>query len=772
MYESFYNLDNDPFRLLPDPGICFPHRSCTQAWAYLRYALKRGEGIVVVSGRPGSGKTTLAERLLGECNSSQTIGVRLVAGEMSVADVLRKFAYEMELPVEGKDRSMLTLMLERHLLKIMQSHRRVLLAVDEAQTLSHHSLEALRLLSDLQAQGKPVIQLVLFGQEELEGVIGAPGMEQFQQRVIASCRLLPMDLNETKSYLEYRLTAAGWRGDPTINGPAVSAIFQHSGGVPRHINKICSRLFLHASSEGKHALTERDVIDVVNDLRQESLVPEDREQPADKTGQGIFDSVYELALVPPTSAPASSLQNAPFTLETIESQSPDTEGLSLPTVTTETPVNSAPDGGAAASDASRPRTVWSKIAASVRELSSHDKPNERSAAPASENATLENDPAGAPKARWQTARDRLVTLYQGLFTGHIGTLLPMIAIVVALILLSKIVLRDESVAPRSAAVPPPHTHPIDLGAIRYANMLDEAGYLSTRPAMSDSDNTSPDTRQAVTQDAVTAAPASGPDKPVAVVAPLLGSTPDALLPPENRSAPGFEDALSNAGGIPSSPPTATADNAPHPKEEATGAPELDGVLADAPVPGPKVVQLADDTPFALDGSDDLSPALPASGVAPIRAAPASAPVDPAVEVASLLKQGKAALAANNLLVPREDSAYRYFTQALKLEPDNAQALVGLQQIVDRYAWLAKRAIGDRHFDRAERFVDRALQVQPQSTVMRALKVELRSAREDAAASTAKVAQAEDQPSAPLPAARPTPPRPSNFDRIMRLVNGG
>lgn len=306
MYELFYSLTSDPFRLLPDPGVCFPHRSSSRAWAYLQYALKRGEGIVVVTGQPGSGKTTLSERLLRDSNPSKTVAVRLVPAEPSAADLLRKLAYAMGLPVEDKDRSMLSLMLERHLYDIERSQRRVLIVIDEAQTLTHHSLEAMRLLTDLQVQGKPVAQLVLFGQEELEGVMCAPGMEQFQQRVVAGCRLEPMDLAETKSYIEYRLAASGWRGDPGVNGPAVLAIFRYSRGVPRHVNKICSRLFLHGSSEDKHALTDRDVRTVVGDLRSELLAPSDDDLPLKgEASGGVFDSVYELALVP-SAAPRAS----------------------------------------------------------------------------------------------------------------------------------------------------------------------------------------------------------------------------------------------------------------------------------------------------------------------------------------------------------------------------------------------------------------------------------------------------------------------------------
>ena len=134
----------------------------------------------------------------------------------------------------------------------------------------------------------------------------APGMAQFQQRVIASSRLARMDLAETKAYLEYRLGFADWRGDPSINGPAVMAIYRASRGLPRHVNKICSRLLLHGCTEEKHVLKQRDVLTVVQDLRHELLAPmEDEPEISEDVAGTAFDSVYELALVP-ASRPAAT----------------------------------------------------------------------------------------------------------------------------------------------------------------------------------------------------------------------------------------------------------------------------------------------------------------------------------------------------------------------------------------------------------------------------------------------------------------------------------
>ena len=274
MYEKYYGLSHDPFRLLPDAGVCYPHRSNAAAWAYIRYALKRGEGIVVVTGAPGSGKTTLAHKLLQEVDKDKVFAVSLVADDLSPTDLLLKIGYTMGLPVEGKDRAMMTLMIEQHLVEMKDSERRVLLVIDEAQSLSHQALETARRLSDLQSDATSMFQLFLFGQEQLETALTSPSMEQFQHRVIARCQLEPMTAQETKAYLRYRLSAANWKGNPSFNGQAVMAIHHFSGGLPRHVNKICSRLLLHAASEEKNALDENDVKVVVHDLRFEKLGPD------------------------------------------------------------------------------------------------------------------------------------------------------------------------------------------------------------------------------------------------------------------------------------------------------------------------------------------------------------------------------------------------------------------------------------------------------------------------------------------------------------------
>ena len=310
MYEGYYKLSVDPFRLLPDADVCFPHRSCAKAWAYLQYALQRGEGIVVVTGPPGSGKTTLAARVVRELNPAETIGVSIVADEPDPTELLRELAFAFGLRAENADHATLAYRIKCHLNELERTRRRALLVIDEAQTLSQRALEAMRLLTDQQALSHPILQLFLLGQTELEDALLAPELEQLQQRVVASCRLQAMDLAETKGYMEHRLTHADWRGDPSIDGAAVMAVFRYSKGNPRHVNKICSRLLLHGSADEKHALQESDVLAVVLELRDELLAPLDDPLCEGATPAPAPASVKSLALTP-SYPPEPPLNRAP-----------------------------------------------------------------------------------------------------------------------------------------------------------------------------------------------------------------------------------------------------------------------------------------------------------------------------------------------------------------------------------------------------------------------------------------------------------------------------
>jgi putative secretion ATPase (PEP-CTERM system associated) len=273
MYETFYRLAADPFRLSPDPRFCFEHPSFTRARKYMQYALHRAEGFIMVTGEPGTGKTTLVESLLSALPIDGPLAARLVAAQLQPDELLRKVAYAFGLRAEHMGKATLLHELERFLMQQTRMGRGALLVIDEAQGLGASSLEELRLLTNLQENARPLLQIFLVGQEQLRQVVHSPELEQFHQRLIAACHLRPLTPEETRAYVEHRLRRVGWQRDPLITADAFLLMHRFSGGVPRRINQACSRLLLHGAAEERHRLDGRDVLTVVEDLRQETLAP-------------------------------------------------------------------------------------------------------------------------------------------------------------------------------------------------------------------------------------------------------------------------------------------------------------------------------------------------------------------------------------------------------------------------------------------------------------------------------------------------------------------
>ncbi len=281
MYQAYYHLSADPFRLTPDPRFCFPHQAYAKAWAYMRYALEVGEGFIVVTGQPGTGKTTLTAALIEDLKHSKILSARLVGTHLGATDLLRNMAYSFDIDSDTSDRATLVHRIEQFLSEQSRSNRRVLLILDEAQGISDTALEELRLLADLQVSGRPLIQMFLLGQDQLHRVLDTPELEQFQQRVVAACHLHTLNPTETRDFIEHRLRCAGWQGDPQFSGRAILSIYRHSHGLPRHINKMCGRLILRGYTEEKHVLGEKDVLAIVSELDDEKLTPLESEQELD-----------------------------------------------------------------------------------------------------------------------------------------------------------------------------------------------------------------------------------------------------------------------------------------------------------------------------------------------------------------------------------------------------------------------------------------------------------------------------------------------------------
>ncbi len=275
MYENFYHLDADPFRLSPDHRFGFAHSSFGKAKAYMKYALHRAEGFVMITGAPGSGKTTLINELLDELSQAEVKVAMLSISQLDADDLLRMVAFSFGLAGASDDKATIIHALSSFLTTNHKAGRRALLIVDEAQDLAVSAMEELRLLTNLQIDSHPLLQIFLLGQNELRDLMQDPAMVQCHQRIVAASHLETLNAEETGDYIMHRLRTAGWCGKPLISTTVFPIIHRYSQGIPRTINQICSRLFLHAYVEQLQKVGVRDIATVLFALQEEQLVPSD-----------------------------------------------------------------------------------------------------------------------------------------------------------------------------------------------------------------------------------------------------------------------------------------------------------------------------------------------------------------------------------------------------------------------------------------------------------------------------------------------------------------
>ena len=273
MYESYYGLDSKPFQLTPDPSFFFASKWHKRAMSYLQYGLSQAEGFIVITGDIGTGKTTIANSLLAEIEDD-IVAAQIVTPKLNPDELVKMVASKFDLKTEGKTKADILKDLEVYLFQLHKQGRRALLLVDEAQNLPLETIEELRMLSNFQAAGKPLLQSFLLGQEELQPILRAPNMEQFRQRIVASCHLAPLTDTETVSYIEYRMQHAGWQGDSLLSDGAYDRIYQFTHGVPRKINTLMDRILLFGFLEELETLDEQAVESVVKEVADEMFQPE------------------------------------------------------------------------------------------------------------------------------------------------------------------------------------------------------------------------------------------------------------------------------------------------------------------------------------------------------------------------------------------------------------------------------------------------------------------------------------------------------------------
>ncbi len=265
MYYAHFGLKEAPFKITPHTDFFYAGGNRGAVLDALIYAITHGEGIVKVSGEVGSGKTMLCRML--ETRLPDTVETIYLANpSVSPDDILHAIAFELQLPVAEKA-SRLEVMraLQEHLLARHAAQRQVVIFVEEAQSMPLATLEEIRLLSNLETQHHKLLQIVLFGQPELDTNLSQPQIRQLKERITHSFYLGPFAPPAIKDYLMFRLRAAGYRGPDLFDDQTVREIAKASKGLTRRINIIADKTLLAAFSDNTHTISKKHVRAAVAD---------------------------------------------------------------------------------------------------------------------------------------------------------------------------------------------------------------------------------------------------------------------------------------------------------------------------------------------------------------------------------------------------------------------------------------------------------------------------------------------------------------------------
>lgn len=267
MYLEHFGLREFPFSITPDTSYFFSSAVSQEALNTLLFAARSGEGFIKITGEVGTGKTLLCRKLIATLENEFRIAY-IPNPYLEPQALFTELASEFEIPLEnlaGLSQHQLLRQLTREVVEIVRSGKRVLILLDETQSMPIETLEALRLLTNLETEKRKLLQVIIFGQPELEEKLNHPSIRQLKQRIVFHYKLSPMTGNELDFYLRHRLEVAGYRGRLMFSRMALWLIRQQSKKVPRLINIIAHKSLLSAYGKGTRRVGFFDVLDAARD---------------------------------------------------------------------------------------------------------------------------------------------------------------------------------------------------------------------------------------------------------------------------------------------------------------------------------------------------------------------------------------------------------------------------------------------------------------------------------------------------------------------------
>ena len=317
LYLEHFGLNEPPFRITPHTDFFFDGADRGATLEALLYAVTHDEGIVKVSGEVGSGKTMLC-RMLMERLPEEASTIYLATPSLARDEILQAIGDDLDLKL-GDRRTVALRELQEHLIKLYGAGRRVVILIDEAHVMPEDTLEQVRLLSNLESSRHKLLQIVLFGQPELDETLAKPSLRQLRDRITQSFRTRPLSVPEVAKYLAFRMRAAGYRGPDVFAPRATARIARAAEGLTRRVNILADKALLAAYSDGSHAVTERHVKAAIADAAFTGE-PRRPSRPAVLLGAGlaagalITAALYwfaGLADAPPPPPPAKPIVSAP-----------------------------------------------------------------------------------------------------------------------------------------------------------------------------------------------------------------------------------------------------------------------------------------------------------------------------------------------------------------------------------------------------------------------------------------------------------------------------
>lgn len=242
MYNNFYGLRVAPFNITSDPQFFFESSSHKDAYAAVLFGIKEKKGIILVTGEVGTGKTTLCRTILNKLDPKIKVSL-LLNPYFSEVQLLQAIVEDFGLQLEKKTRLDIIKKLNAFLIEVNLQGGNAVLIIDEAQNLTNRQLEQVRLLSNLETSEEKLLQIVLVGQPELIEKLNQFRLRQIRQRIFIKHNITPLQEEEVKDYVEFRLSRAGDTGIKILP-QSYRIIYEFSRGIPRLINILCDRTLL------------------------------------------------------------------------------------------------------------------------------------------------------------------------------------------------------------------------------------------------------------------------------------------------------------------------------------------------------------------------------------------------------------------------------------------------------------------------------------------------------------------------------------------------